>query len=142
MAGISTNIEDGGGNSFKVAVSKRGQLITGPIEYSTAFSVEANVNDTAFNFVPPIAGQRFVLTDILLYANKGVGASDATVELYEATGDTVTTVTRSILVIEMLKQTSRDITGLNLICSEGLWINIKTNDNTIFATIMGYYVKA
>jgi len=139
---ISTNIEDGSGTSNKACVSSRGQLITGPIEFSAAFTVTANVVDTAFNFVPPIANKRFVLTDILLYANKAVGAGDATVELYEAAGDTVTTVTRAILTLEMVKQTSRDMTGLNLICSEGFWINIKTDDNTIFATIMGYYVDA
>ena len=141
MAIIGT-LEDGRGTQNKAKISSRGQLAVGPLDFSTAYSVEANVNDTAFNFVPPIAGQRFVITDILLYANKGVGAGDATVELYEATGDTVTTVTTVILNIEMLKQTSRDITGINLICTEGLWINIKTNDNTVFATIMGYYVEA
>jgi hypothetical protein len=73
---------------------------------------------------------------------QGVGASDATVDVYEADSATETTVTKSILAIEMLKNTARDITGLNLIVTEGKWVNIKTNDNTIFATLMGYYVDA
>lgn len=139
---ISTNIEDGSGSSNKAKVTNRGQLVTGPIDFSRAYSVDVDTINTAFNFVPPIAGKRFVITDILLYANRNVGVNDATVEIYEATGATVTTVSTSILLAEMLKQSSRDITGINLIVSEGRWINIKTDDNSIFATVMGYYVDA
>lgn len=137
---IDVNIADRAtGNS--TLITSRGQLVTGALDYSTAYTVEANVINTAFNFVGPIIGKRFVLTDVLLYANKGVGAADATVELYETTSATSTTVERAILTMEMLKQTSRDMTGLNLICTAGRWINIKTDDNTVFATIMGYYVN-
>ncbi len=123
-------------------VTRQGQVITAPIAYSGAYNAEANLDDTAFNLVVPIAGKRFVLTDILLYANKGVGVNDATVQLYEATAPDTTTVYRAILTFEMVKQTARDFTGLNLICSEGRWINIKTDDNTIFATVTGYYIDA
>ena len=139
---ISTNIEDGWGTGTKACVSTRGQLVVGPLDFSTAYTATANVINTAFNFVPPIANKRFVITDILLYANKGIGTGDATIVLYEADGVSETTSTKDILNIEMVKQTSRDITGLNLIVSEGKWVNIKTDDNTIFATIMGYYVDA
>ncbi len=40
----------------------------------------------------------------------------------------------------MLKQTSRDFVGLNLVINEGKWLNIKTDDATIFASVLGYYV--
>ena len=138
---IDVNIRDGsGGNTAKI--TDRGQLVIGPLNFSTAYTQEVDTINTAFNFIVPEQRKRFVMTDVLLYANKGVGAGDATVTLYESLGPTSTTVDREIMTMEMVKQTSRDITGINLICSEGRWINIKTDDNTIFATIMGYYVDA
>jgi hypothetical protein len=137
---IDVKVKDGWGTGNSACVTERGQLVTAPLAYSEVFTVIAALNNVAFNFVSPLSKHRFVITDILLYANKGVGASDATVDVYEADSATETTISKSILSIEMLKQTSRDITGLNLIVSPGKWINIKTDDNTIFATIMGYYV--
>lgn len=139
---ISTVLRDGKGNGGEACITTRNQLVVAPLDFSTAYPVTANVINTAFNFVPPVASKRFVVTDILLYANKGVGASDATVDVYEATSATESTIDKSILAIEMLKQSSRDLTGLNLLISEGKWLNIKTDDNTIFATVMGYYVDA
>jgi len=139
---VPAEIIDGQGTTARACVTSRGQLVVGPIAFSDAYAVTVNATATAFNFVGPIAGKRFVITDILLYANKGVGAADASVQLYEASSDTSTTEDKTILDIEMLKQTARDLTGLNLIVTAGKWVNIKTDDDTIFATIMGYYVNA
>jgi hypothetical protein len=140
--GIHTGISDGWGTDSKACVTERGQLVVAPLSFSTAYPVTVALINTAYNFVPPVGGRQFVVTDILLYANKGVGASDATVEIYEADATNETTVVRSIMILEMLKQTNRDITGLNLLISAGKWLNIKTDDNTIFATVMGYYVNS
>ena len=139
---ISTTIKDGWGQDTEACVTSRGQLVVAPLDFSLAYTQVALLNNTAFSFVPPLPGKRFIVTDILLYANKGVGANDANVTIYEAGSETSTTVDRTILSVEMLKQTSRDMIGLNLIISEGKWLNIKTDDNTIFSTVMGYYVAA
>lgn len=137
---LQSKIQDGSGNGYLAKVNKYGLLATGPLGFSQAYSVTASVINTAYNFVPPEAGKQFVITSILLYANKNVGANDATVVLYEADGVDSTTVTKEVLTTEMLKQTNRDLTNLNLIVSEGKWLNIKTDDNTIFSTVLGYYV--
>lgn len=139
---IITKIGDGAGKSTEAIVTSRGQLVTSPLEYSTAYTKEVNATATAFNFIGPVTGKRFVITDILLYADKNVGVNDASVQLYEATSSASTTISKTILDIEMVKQTNRDITGLNLILTEGRYLNIKTDDATIFATVMGYYVNA
>jgi hypothetical protein len=138
---LRTEITDGSGNDYKAQVTKYNQLVTAPVDYSQAYAVTASVINTAYNYVPPVQGKRFVVTDILLYANKDVGVNDATVDLYEADGATETTVTKSVLSLEMLKQTTITLTGLNMIVSEGKWLNLKTDDNTIFSTVMGYYVS-
>jgi len=137
---LDVQIQDGGGSSRKAHVSSSGELIVNKVDYSSAYSLTADVINTGYNFVPPQFNKRFVVTDILLYANKNVGVNDATVVLYEADSATSTTSTKTILNIEMQKNSSRDITGLNLIISEGKWVNIKTDDDDIFATLMGFYV--
>ena len=139
---IDTVLTDGKGAGNKACVTSRNQLVVAPLDFSEAYDQEVDTINTAFSFVPPRPSERFVVTDILLYANKGVGASDASVVIYEADSAISATVLKSIMSLEMLKQTSRDITGLNLIISEGVWLNIKTDDNTIFSTVMGYYVSA
>lgn len=135
-----TTIEDGFGAGYKAMVTQYGQLVTGALSYSTPIAHTMVLNNTAYNFASPISGKRIVITDILIYANKGVGAGDAAVEIYEADDDIETTISKSIISTEMLKQSTRDLTGLNLIVSEGKWVNAKTDDNTIFMTIMFYYI--
>lgn len=139
---IEVKVLDAGGSGKQAKVTERGQLVVAPLEFSEVYQQTANVINTAFNLVTPKTGKRFVITDILLYADKNVGVNDASVQIYEATSATSTTVSKSILTLEMLKNSSRDITGLNLITSQGVWLSIKTDDNTIYATLMGYYVDA
>lgn len=137
---IGVSLKDGTGTDKSAKVSPYGHLVTGAFDFSKPYAVTASVINTGYNFVPPIAGKQFIITGLLLYANKGVGANDATVILYEASGLTSTTADTVIISTEMLKQTNRDIGGLNIIVSEGKWVNIKTDDNTVYATLLGYYV--
>jgi len=140
--GVSFTVEDGYGTENVARVTERGQLVVSNINFEEAYNAVANVNNQAFNLVTPDSDKQFVITAILLYANKNVGTNDATIEIYEAEDDNDTTVAKSILQVEMPKQTTRDIVGLNLIVTEGRWVNIKTDDNTIYSTIFGYYVDA
>ena len=135
-------IKDGRGTGNKAKVTSQGQLVVAPLDFSSAYAVTASVINTAYNFVGPIAAKQFVITDLLLYADKNVGAGDASIQVYEASSSTSTTEDKTIINIEMLKQTSRDINGMNLIVSKGKWVNIKTNDNNVYATLMGYYIDA
>lgn len=138
---IETRLVGGVGSDSSVSISKNGQMLTNTFDYSTAYNVKADVDGTAYNLVSPRQGMNFVITDILLYANKSVGAADATVVLYEnSIGPDSTTETKVIFTTEMLKNTRADLTGLNLLVNEGRWINIKTDDDDIFATIFGYYI--
>lgn len=140
---IKNYIVDGTGTGDRVKVTSRGQLIVAPIEFSSAYQQTVDATGTAFNFVPPINGKRFVLTDIIIEAAKSVSTTvAATVELYEATSATSIVINRAILNFDMVRYAVRSLNGLNLICSEGRWINIQTDDATLNATIMGYYVDA
>jgi len=123
-----------------VRVTEFGQLVVSSVDYSVPVNQKLDTINTAFNFVAPVAGQQIVVTDIILTANKNVGASDATVEIYTATAIDTTTVDASILQLEMKKNTSLSLTSLNMITDDGVWLNAKTDDNDVFATIMYYRV--
>jgi len=132
-------IKDGSGSGTNAKVTPIGQVVTAPYAYDDVSTKTLDVDDTAVNFYLPKAGQQFVVTTILLTANKNV-TTDCTVVIYEADDPTETTVTKTILNIEMLKNTSRDITGMNLLVSKGKFVNGKTDDDDVFCTIMGYYI--
>ncbi len=136
---IRTQIEDCHGTGHTARVTKYGQLIVAPLDFSVSQATKLEVANTAYNFVTPKQNKIIVITDILLYANKNVGAGDATVDVYTSdVGPDSTTIKESIIQTEMLKQTSRDLTGLNLKVNAGRWVNAKTDDDDIFVTL-GYY---
>lgn len=137
---VETEIRDAGGTGNKALVTEFGQLVVGPIAYSSSATQKLELNDTAYNFIAPKKGKNIVITDILLYANRSVGVNDATVEIYEADAVDELIVSDTIIKTEMVKQTSRDLTGLNLITKGGKWINAKTDDDDVFVTIMFYYI--
>ena len=136
---IKTNIIDLATN-VSAKVTSRGELVVGRLAFSSAYNATAAVINTGYNLIVPKAGQCFVITDLLIYANKDVGAGDATISVYTATTVASTAVVRELLGTEIKANTSRDLTGLNLIVEEGYWVNVKTDDNTVFFTMMGYYV--
>jgi len=132
-----------GRSGGSACITKRGQLITAPLEFSQTYAVTADATATAFNFISPKAGKRFVITGILIDAGKSVSTSTAgTVVIYESSTKVGIVATVEIMTVEMLKNTNRVITGLNIITSEGTWVSLKTTDATVFGTLLGYYVDA
>ena len=139
---VKSNITDGSGSDYLAKVTSRGELVVGQLDFSSAYNATADVAGTGYNLVEPKAGCRFVITAILVYADKDVGVNDATVTIYEASAPDTATVDDTIATFEIPEKTARDWVGLNLIVSEGKWVNIKTDDDDVFATILGYYVSA
>ena len=129
-------------SGVRARVSDFGQLAVAPLAYSKPSFKKLILNDTAYSFISPEEGHQIVITDIILTANKNVGINDATVDIYEAESPTTTTITQSIIELEMIKQSNLSLTGLNLLIPEGLWVNAKTDDNDIFVTLMYYRVPA
>jgi len=126
--------------SNRATVTKYGQLVVAPTDYSTPKAVKLDVINTAFNFVEPVAGSEIVITDMILTANKRVGANDATIVVYEADEIDSVTSTNDILNLEMLKKTTVPLTGMNMLVGEGKFINATTDDNDVYITIMFYRV--
>ena len=127
-------------SGVKARVSEFGQLAVAPLAYSKPAFQKLEIINTAYTFIAPEEGHQIVITDIILTANRTVGANDATVDVYEAESPTTTIITQPIIELEMIKQSSLGLTGLNLLVPPGLWVNAKTDDNDVFVTIMYYRV--
>ena len=127
------------GGPNEVFVTQIGQLTTAPFAYDLVVSKTITVANTAVNFYKPIVGKQFVVTGILLTADKQI-TQDVLVDVYGATSTTSLTISAGFLHVEMLKNSSRDVVGLNVLATEGIFINAKADDNDIFVTIMGYYI--
>ena len=126
------------GNS--ATVTKYGQLIVAPVDYSTPISIKLEDINTAYNFIAPVDGKEIVITGIVLTANRLVGVNDATVSVYQ-TDDADSLISNTdIISLEMIKSSSFPLTGISIIVPAGNFVNAQTDDNDIFVTIMYYRV--
>jgi len=132
----------GGTSNEAASVTPYGELRVSAYDYSTSYFQTFATAATAYSFVPPIQDKFFVITAVILQANKNVNATTGqVVDIYEATNSTATTIDKSLLEFEMTKNDRIVLTGLNIKMSEGKFLNGKTEDDDILATISGYYVS-
>ena len=127
------------GELHNARVTPIGQLVTAPFSYDEVVALTVDTNNTAFNFFKPKIRMKFVAVVILLTADSNVTGSTV-IDVYEADSEDSTTIDKSILHIDLLKNDYRDLIGLNLLISEGKYLNVKVDDNDVSVTIMGYYV--
>jgi hypothetical protein len=132
-------VVDASGAGAGAKVTQQGQVVVAPYAYDEVVAKTSSADDTAVNFYKPKANQQFVITAILLTADSNVVGSAIT-QVYEADTDTETTVVKTILLIDLLKNKNRDVTGLNILVGEGKFINLKANDSDVSAVITGYYI--
>ena len=74
---IVVKLKDGKGCGFDAKVTKRGQLIVAPLEFSDPYFVYLDTINIAYNLIKPTAGKQFVITSILVNSNVNVGAIKA-----------------------------------------------------------------
>ena len=121
-------------------ITSRGQLVTAPLEFSTLSFQNLSADNVAENFFKPLAGRRFVITDVIADADRSVGANGATVDIFEASAIDSATIDKQLFQFDMPKQTDKVLIGLNIITTEGVFINGKTDDNNVLVSIGGYFV--
>lgn len=125
--------------SKSVKVTPQGQLVTAPLKFSTIRQNTLAIINTAYNFATPQPNQAGVITDIILSAGRDVGVNGALVEIYLTDSSTSTTTLIPITTFQMPAGTSIQLTGLNWEYTQGYWLSMKTDDNTIYASMAGYY---
>jgi len=129
-------------SGISAKVTKFGQLVVAPLQYSTPVADEIDLANTGFNFVGPEQDKSIVITDIVLSADRNVGVNGADVVVYEASDTVTLTEDQIILDVDMVKQTTLAVNGLNLIVPEGKFVNAKSDDVNVKITIMFYRVPA
>ena len=138
---IKVQLKDASGKGNRATISKRGEIAANDLEYSSAYTVNADAINTAYNFVPPIAGKRFVIKSITLSADKDVGVDGSTITIYEASTATTTTEDKQLFKIVMPQKTNFTKPS-NILVTEGKWVSLKHDDDDVLGTIEGYYVDA
>jgi hypothetical protein len=123
-------------------VTKYGQLVVAPLDYSVPVSQTLDVISTAFNYIEPMQSHQIVITDIIGSTDRTVGVNGVTVDIYQASGIDETAIDESILKLDLPKQTEFGYTGLNFIIPEGEWVNAKVDDVNVLLTIAYYRVPS
>ena len=138
MIGVKLKDSDSGDMA---RVTSRGQVVVSPLSYSQFYFAATASNDVPVNIVTPLTKRSFVIDAIVLSADRSISASGVIIDIYEnSIGPTDTTITKQILQQEMIKQSTLTIPDLNLLITEGRWINIKSDDVIVRCNISGYYV--
>ena len=133
---------NGKSTKLPVTVTSSGELVTAPLHYSETVFKELDVINTAYNFFTPKTGQQLVITGFSLKADRDVSNSvDATVIIYEASSVDTLTVDKTLFQDAMIRGERTGYTNTNLIVRPGKWVNVKTTDDDIHITILGYYIK-
>lgn len=138
---VNAQITDGQGAGHKAKVTNAGQLVVAPIHYSSSQFVNLAVNGQGYTFYEPKADCKFVITDIIAIADRNV-TTDCVIDIYEADDLNSATIGKSIFQLDMLKNTTIVMNGLNIIMSStGVFVNAKTDDANGLVTISGYHIE-
>lgn len=138
---LPIHITDGTGRGTKACVTSIGQVVTAPYAYDLTVFNELAEPDTAYNFYEPKQDQQFVITGFVAKADKQVSSTvDADVVIYEAEDADATTVTNTLFQVAMVEGDLVVVSPLNILVTEGVYVNGKTTDDDIHMTIMGYYI--
>ncbi len=135
------SIIEGGDSGRLATVTPGGALAVGPVSFNLIQFRELAVANTAYNFYGPLPEKQFVVTNIFAYGDKQVAAAtNATVEVYEASSTTTTVVDEIIMQFEIGQNEFHPFTNLNLLVSAGVFINAKTDDDDVHMNILGFYI--
>lgn len=128
-----------GGKTVKVTPS--GELVIAPLSYDETSFKELTPANTGLNFYEPLPGQQFVITAVLLRADKNVSnTADATVVIYEANSTDSTTVDKVLIQFAVVRDDIITSVPLRILVAKGKFVNGKTTDASIHMTITGYYI--
>lgn len=121
-------------------VTSRGALVVAAQTFDESVFKELAAADTAYNFFVSQADAQFLITGIILKADRQVSANtDAEVVIYEADAPTTTTADKVIFQTALVSGEQVVATGLNLLVSRGKFVNAKTSDDDIHMTLIGHF---
>ncbi len=129
-------------HSILASLTSLGELRVAPYAYSTAYYISVNSVNVPFLLVPAVAGNKFVITAILLSSSKTFGTSTAaeTVTIYEANAADLNTNLKTVTQVDLLRSDRMPVTGLNLVTTGAYALVAQATDTSVDLTIAGYYI--
>jgi len=109
-------------------------------QFSSAEKVTLTVDNTAVNLVKPRAGQKAILTGLIVNTNRDIGVNGALIEIYEASSETAGTVDKAILSFDLIKNQTTITAPILIETNEGKFINAKSDDSNVNVTLLCYFV--
>ena len=124
-----------------VRITTAGQIVTGNLAFDLTKFVKLDVATTVYNFYKPKAGLQFIISGIIATGNKSIAANaEALVEIYEGSSITDATVDKELITFGLTQSTVLPMFPLNILVSEGKFVNARTSDDDVFLTVVGYYI--
>lgn len=129
-------------NNNVAEVSPIGEQYMAARFYSDPYYVSVDVAAQAFGIVPAKSGHKFIITSLLFASSKTFGSATTaeTLTVYEANPDDLSTNTKTIVQVDLLKNDRLVATGLNLASNESKVLVAIATDTNVDVTIAGYYV--
>jgi len=131
-------------NHAAALVSVNGELVVGPLSYSTAYYKLVDVATTPFEVVPASSGKKFIIDSMLFTTSKTFGSATTaeTLTIYEASPADLSTNLKTVAEIDFLKNDRLVATGLKLATSTAISLVTTATDTNVSVTIAGYYIDA
>ena len=92
-----------------------------------------------FSFFGPRSGQQFIISGIIMNAARTV-TNECLITIFEANSATASS-TKDIVAIDIAKSVTTPLLDINVLVTEGKWVNGTTDDPTCNVTVLGYYVS-
>ena len=137
------HIKDASGKGSSAGVTKRGELIVAPLDYSSPYNASLSIINTPYEIVPGKIGKKFVTTGFFISALKDVSNTiEASISVYEASPLDLATSLVDIVTVDLIRGQRFIATGTNIITQTGTTITATTDDATVNVALSGYYVDA
>lgn len=134
-------IKDGQGKNKSAKVSDNNEILT-TNQFSQATKITLVSDNTPINLVKPRAGEKLIITGLIVNTNRDIGVNGALIEIYEASSELASTVDKAILSFDLIKNQTAITSPLLIETTAGKFINAKADDSQVNVTILGYFVSS
>jgi len=123
------------------SVSDNNELMVAQ-QFSIADKVTLTIDNTAVNLIKPRAGQKAILTGLIVNTNRDIGVNGALIEIFETSTETSGTVDKAILSFDLVKNQTTVTAPILVETNEGKFINAKADDSEVNVTLFSYFAPA
>lgn len=126
-------------NGKAARVTEFEQVVTGNLDFDSVAQARVTVADTAYSLIEPENGKSIIITGLILSGNKSISATtDAVVSVYTANAIEDIDAQSGVVEVDINRSGRLVLTGINLRVQPGLFVNIKSDQTEINATIFYY----